>query len=700
MRRSLWFIPTLMALLIAACGDLTASAPTTIESLGFGGATQVTGAAFLPPVGRAVDTADFFPGAALEIRVVAVDGPNAGARLAPTLRTADGTIRLQDEAYMALWRVRDTVRAYGDVNLVRVEVWVEGPHAGLAVAAACGGADPCLAGSFEARIRASRAGRSDPGVLDLTRTQTLPIRFFLAAAPTDPALRPTSLSELRRLASPNDFFDDFGPNCAVNEFNMPGQGLNALGSGLNALGSGLNALGSVGGMFLFGPGETAGAPGIRILEAGEAGRLAADVVFNQFEGILVRNAAILVVDDFAGIYDLDPGLISPSDRPERGPSCGASSKSGGFSHGALVMRQTVQMIEAAGFEEDAFRPWSGSDFRVFHRSAGEEQSDVYLVVAAVDTNGLDTDVIPERIQNALNALRFYGFVDDGQEVTGLDVLHVAINMSFVIVPCSVLEDYDASALADFEAYREALGADNGVAEDFYAELTELLVTPLEADADPLLGQIVCQEEFDDEYGGEFYYDGQYPWSFYVETPDYDAPFWGCGDRSTVYVGSSGNFGLDYAMYPAAWPEVLSVGSQDGVGTEPDDGFSSAKSGFSNDAEVMAPGALYLLGQSSTGARALAYAGTSFSAPVASLFTALDLMQDSPRCTGAQVSYLTWEDDRANTPLPEAAINCGVIDPSVHALGPATPLPLVPRARTIRSGHARSIVPAPPHAAGL
>ena len=668
MRRSLWLIPTLLALLIAACGDLTASAPTTIESLGFGGATQVTGAAFLPPVGRAVDTADFFPGAALEIRVVAVDGPNAGAQLAPTLRTADGTIRLQDEAYMALWRVRDTVRAYGDVNLVRVEVWVEGPHAGLAVAAACGGADPCLAGSLEARIRASRAGRSDPGVLDLTRTQTLPIRFFLAAAPTDPALRPTSLSELRRLASPNDFFDDFGPNCAVNEFNMPGQGLNALGSGLNALGSGLNALGSVGGMFLFGPGETAGAPGIRILEAGEAGRLAADVVFNQFEGILVRNAAILVVDDFAGIYDLDPGLLSPRDNLNEN-RLRRLIEGGGFSHGALVMRQTVQMIEAAGFEEDAFRPWSGSDFRVFHRSAGEEQSDVYLVVAAVDTNGLDTDVIPERIQNALNALLFYGSLDDGE--SGLDILQVAINMSFVIVPCSVLEDYDASALADFEAYREALGADNGVAEDFYAELTQLLVTPLEADADPLLGQIVCQEEFDGEFGegyGDGFYgadygeneDGEsyYPWSFYVETPDYDAPFWGCGDRSTVYVGSSGNFGLDYAMYPAAWPEVLSVGSQDGVGTEPDDGFSSAKSGFSNDAEVMAPGALYLLGQSSTGNRALAYAGTSFSAPVASLFTALDLMQDFPRCTGAQVSYLTWEDDRANTPLPEAAINCG------------------------------------------
>ena len=547
--------------------------------------------------------------------------------------------------------------------MVRVEVWVDGPLAGLALAEACGDADPCLAGSFDARIRRSRAGRPEAGVLDLTRAQTLPIRFFLAAAAADRTLEPTSLSDLRRLAAPNDFFDDVGPNCAVNEFNMPGQGLNALGSGLNALGSGLNALGSVGGMFLFGPGETSGAPDIRILQPGEAGALAAGVVLSDFEGTLVRNAAILVVDDFGGVYDLAPGLLSPANNLNEN-RLRRLIEGGGFSHGALVMRQTVQMVEAAGFAEDTSRPWSGSDFRVFSRSAG--QGDVHLVVAAVDTAGLDTDVIPERIQNALNALRYYGFFD-----TGLGIQQVAINMSFVIVPCSVLEDFDASSLADFEAYREALGADNGVAEDFRVQLTltRLLMTPLGVNADPLLGQIdSCQQEIEGGYGndyygksgGEFddYYD--YPsndWSFYVETPDDEAPFWDCFERSTVYVASSGNFGLGYAMYPAAWREVLSVGSQDGVGTPAAARFSATKSSFSNDAEILAPGALYLLGASRTGNRALAYAGTSFSAPVASLFTALDLMQDEPVCTGRQFSYLTYEDDEANTPLPEAAANC-------------------------------------------
>src|SRR5690606_36692854 len=87
--------------------------------------------------------------------------------------------------------------------------------------------------------------------------------------------------------------------------------------------------------------------------------------------------------------------------------------------------------------------------------------------------------------------------------------------------------------------------------------------------------------------------------------------------SIVHVASSGNFGNEYALYPAAWPSVVSVGSLDVVGR----GYSAERSSFSNAATVLTPGNAYSLVDRR--GRTVAYAGTSFSAPVVSLFSALD-----------------------------------------------------------------------------
>ena len=678
MKTASWLTFVLAVLLLTACGSVADPLSPSAEVIASGQTAfdlPNPGVAFLPPVGPGIDTTDFYGGASLEIRFKALDGSAPGSYLPPHYSSADGTVRVEDGAYHALWRVRTTAAAAGTPSLVRVEVWAD-DLAGTELGEACFGesgvkttGDACFVASFDAMIRPNRSVKSGDGVLDVTGAQTLPIRVFIQGA----GFRPENLSDLTPLSS-EVTFDDIGPNCTVNEFNMPGQGVNALGAGVNALGAGVNALGAgvnalgaVGGLFLFGPGETDGAPSLRLLEAAEAGALAEGLVLDQLGSSLVRNAAILVVDDFGAgpAFRLDPALLDPDPSLDI-DGLRALVESDGFSHGALVMHQIVEMVAAAGFEEAAGLAWIDASFRVFVRRNSDGSDDVHLVVAAVNIVDRDTSEIADLIRYALNGLRFYGFLEDAG-MNGLDIRQAVLNMSFVIVPCSVLEDFDASGLETFEAYRDALAAENGVADDFHEALADLLLEPLDVANEPLLGAIECliQDEgasIDDQYypPENVYY--QADWQ-YVLWGDYDAPTWDCAEsgRSTVYVASSGNFGFDYAMYPAAWPEVLSVSSQDAVGETPADGFSSTTSSFSNAGEVMAPGSLYLLAASSgmdptsgIPARLLGYAGTSFAAPVSSLFTALDLMDDEPRCTGPWSSHLSGEDDDANTALPAAA----------------------------------------------
>ena len=675
MRATSWFTFVLAVFLLTACGSVSDTLSPSAEVAASGQTTfdlPNPGVAFLPPVGPGIDTTGFYGGASLEIRFKALDGSDPGAYLPTHYASSDGSVTVQDEAYQALWRVSDSAAAAGTPLLVRVEVWAD-DLAGTDLGEACFGeggvnatGEACFVGSFDAMIRRNRSVSSGDGVLDVTRARTLPIRVFIQGADRGDDFRPEKLSDLTPL-TPGVTFADIGPNCTVNEFNMPGQGVNALGAGVNALGAGVNALGAVGGLFLFGPGETDGAPSLRLLEAAEAGALAEDLALAELASSLSRNAAIVVVDDFGPVpaYQLDAGLLVPDEGLDI-DGLRALVESDGFSHGALVMHQIVTMVAAAGFEEATGLPWLDDSFRVFVRSGdGADDEDVHLVVAAVNIVDRDTSQIANQIRYALDGLRFYGFVsdfvDDG--MAGLDIRQAVLNMSFVIVPCSVLEDFELSGLETFEGYRDALAAENAVADNFYDDLAELLLEPLGGAADPLLEAIVCVQDdlsFDnDQYSpgeGAYYYD----WS-YVLWGDYDAPNWGCAThgRSTIFVASSGNFGFDYAMYPAASPEVVSVSSQDAIGAAPEDGFSATRSSFSNAGEVMAPGAWYLLGASGEPfARALGYAGTSFAAPVASLFTALDLMA-SAACDLQTTSRLTFAGDEADELLGDAvAAHCG------------------------------------------
>jgi hypothetical protein len=672
MRHAKPFVSILVILLLTACGSVpppAADMDTSVAGV-LAWTAPGTGIALLPPVGTDVDTSGFFGGASITIQVWSLDGAQGIRELHSV------PVRVEDDFYLGLWRVSAATRDR-TVTRVQVRLFATGLPAESPAAEYCASQpdpDACQVGSFDAQVRNSGKNRAAPGVLDVTRVQTVPIKLFVPGA----TIRPTSLGELTRLV-PDEFgnkvpFDDTTiRNCIVNEFTMPGQGLNALGSGLNALGSGLNALGSVGGLFLLEPGFDGDDPGILLIDPAVAGEFALNVAaLYDFS----FDSAILVVDDFGidpttgdplEIYELDPGLLTPAAGMQQA-DLEALVWGDGFSHGALVLRQIVQMVEAAGFVEVA-APW-GPEFRVYARLQaieGVESLDrPYLVVAAVDTGGFETDEIPYRIQNALAGLRYYSMLGDDMidgegDADGFDVRRVAINMSFAIVPCEIAEDLASAAslnIDTFEDYLAALGEDNRVADDFYNELTALLLTPLGGTADPV-NELVEQCQGDGFLGG-----GSLPtgsglpdwggntnvnrWSSMVRFNDVPAE-WSCNDDvAAIYVASSGNFGLSFPMYPAAWPTVVGVSSQDATEQTADNSFvfGDVRSGFSNAAEIMAPGALFELGRSgdpdATTApdRALAYAGTSFAAPVVSVFTALDLMSYYPMCALPTTSLLT------------------------------------------------------------
>ena len=670
MRRSFRYFPSLLVLLATLLGACNTAAPP-LELQALASTDVAPGVAFLPPVGQEVDTTSFYASAQVRIDIHRLDGSDVGVDPILTFSTVDGSVRVEDEFYLALWRVSATLKDEPPtLRAVRVLAWATDfePGSQLDEGVGCIETDPtkgCLVGTIDAELRRSRKQRGTTGALDLTRTRTLPIKLFIPGAAHEPA----SITEINRLAEPNAPFEATGPNCTVDEFSMPGQGLNALGSGLNALGSGLNALGSKGGLFLLGRGTMSGAPSIRLMQPAEAGVLASDLAGT---GTLAQSAAILVVDDFGlnettwrPIFEVGSDLLWPSPSLSA-PELGVLVEGQAFSHGALVLHQIEQMVVAAGFDVKV-TPEEWPEFQVFHRSGDDPKQ--YLVVAAVDTAGFDTDMIATRIQNALNALEFYNDLDPLDDV---DIQRVAINMSFAIVPCSVLHDFEASGLETFEDYVAELGADNAIAADFYDELTRLLITPLspadERNEDPLLTQIERCGDLElasnltpqDVFAPIDPYEPQWPgdlsWRALVEWPEEfpsaEIPTWECpAGASVVYVASSGNFGLDYPMYPAAWPLVVGVSSQDAAAT----GFTTVKSSFSNSGEVMAPGALYELGRSSAGdpERVIAYAGTSFSAPVVSLFTALDLMLSSPTCGLHNTSRLTYFVDDGNEPLADA-----------------------------------------------
>lgn len=325
-----------------------------------------------------------------------------------------------------------------------------------------------------------------------------------------------------------------------------------------------------------------------------------DRIVQTFFGGGFGHAGILVVDDFkGGVVRLGPDVFDLRRLDET--ELRRLEASGQLSHGAMVMNHLNALIAGTG----RFTPrWVAPDVvRWTDRTTGG-----YLVVMAVDTELESSDRIAAEIRTGLARLE-----------QQYDVHDAVVNMSFGLYPCGAVQDFEAvkHGYRSFHEYLGDLARHNGFrdADGVHLRLIEMTDT---AD-DPL-------RELTDEVG--------------------------LGGGEHLYVASAGNYGLDVSLFPAGWPKVVSVtGSEEG---QPDrrarivNPQTGRLEPMFNAGEVMETGAWYRLsnphdlnGRVALG-QPLYIVGTSYVAPVVSLFSALDEAQDN-HAGGAMLCGLSPDD---------------------------------------------------------
>lgn len=578
---TLTMVPVLV-LLLAACQNST---PAQVESPGAGdlsGGHELTDAnvpvneqnrvRFLPPYASGMPAGDFVQDQNLEIWFYELDPVTlqaAHGRLGAELTIGNGAIVNAGETYattaVAIKLVRQIRTGH---NHIRAEIRLpNGPDAPV-----CNEQSARCLGYLDIFLFDGKDVRRDqapPGFVPAPNiASVLPIRFKL--------LFPDSIDQVLGIVS-DTLFAGTG-NCPSPYLTLPGQGLQAVGAGLQAVGAGLQAVGAVGGLFHGGPEDPD-----KFMLASAMGTEIRDYLPAGSGAFAKRDAVVFVVDDFSSGYGLMD--LFTADLSQAAPE---------VSHGALVMQH---LRELAGLPGDfdpvpaGYGP-GGQPYYVLPVGAN------FLYLQTVDTGGGDTEETARQLRVAVD---YYTSVKS--------VTYMVVNMSFAIVPCSVLDDYRlATQLSTFDDYLLALASVNSVSNQYRDRFNQLVSSPVHVPDDELLN--------------------------FLADPGTDSV-------NLLQVASAGNYGNCYALYPAALAHVISVGALEPAGgenielcTDPpvplaQSGGNYVVSGYSNLAEVAAPGGLFKLGMA--GDDYLAYAGTSFSAPAVSLFLALDSMLSTPGC---------------------------------------------------------------------
>lgn len=422
--------------------------------------------------------------------------------------------------------------------------------------------------------------------------------------------------------------------CVGHEFNLPGQGFHLSGSGFHLSGS---AGGMVRGEITFTDGRME-EPNTTVEPVSLAG--IAKKYEDQLTGAsMVRDAVIIVADDFAGDNFLLPSaLTGPGVDDVALADLVPLVESGEFSHGALVMHHLNALVAATG----AFS-WEETIGGVtYWRATGSGSGGHQLVIAPLDMTA-DEDSQEITIADVLQSLgRKLQATTDGLEV-GSEVSPV-VNMSWVFLPCSDIDGFlsHRGEYENFETYVRAVhgGESAPVIEEF-----------LMAEGNVLHADLV--RALDD---GEF---GVLDLS-----------------RSHSFVAASGNFSMDYQMLPAGWRHVV------GAAVRPPTG-RTFPGRYSNIGDVTVAGEWFTFQPLIKGAlepeTQLHYAGTSFAAPLVSLYLALDAASQDPACLHVlsdrpplapggddprDLGPLASLDlgDGADAPLKDAISNCGVTAP--------------------------------------
>lgn len=550
---------------------------------------------FLPPLARGMPAGDFVSDLDLEIRFFNVNPSTSqasGTTLGSTLSTARRTIVNRRDTYSTIWLAFSMLFERKAGEHLRAEIRLPGgPNAPVCNQAS----EQCLGyldiymfkGLWLGRQRVPEGFVPVPALLGI-----LPISFKVLAEQAPPADNPApdTIDDLQGVSGGQ--MDVALGNCPSSYLARPGQGLQLVGAGLQMVGA-------LGGLYQ-GPVSGLTQPLVKPVDIGNE-------LFTQLDPHHTAqwNAVLFVVDDFSAGYTLPSGLFDSN--------ADVADYADQISHGALVLHQLLQMAprmlpHTNGDVYSGYGP-GGQPYYAFDAGKADPYSPhhrVKLYIQTVNVGANDTDAIPDLIRDAMWA---YG----GAE-TGFNAYSMAVNMSFAIVPCAVLDDYrNAQGLSTFEEYVAALANVNAIGEQYLSDLNELISTPV--GDDPLLAYLECP--LPAVANGMAVCDGS--------GPDY----YDWGPFDTLHqVAAAGNYGNSYALYPAASAYAVSVGS---LGAGAGDVLAS----YSNAAEIAATGGPYEL--SSSGGQAIAFAGTSFAAPVVSLYLAVDSMSNAYRCAGRNVN---------------------------------------------------------------
>ncbi|HZW99784.1 MAG TPA: S8/S53 family peptidase [Trueperaceae bacterium] len=540
-------------------------------------------ARYLPPIGSKsqVKHGEFVDEMDIEVAIFRLtddDSAATGPALETYVSDAGDVITVDGDTYDLSWPVLDPNIA----ERVRVEIRM----VGSGEEPVCNVYEGECYGYLDVRIvekgGKGNGGGSSKGMITVPSGKTLDAAFKV--------LVPTNLEELATLSRQGGLNPESG-SCPADELRLPSQGLQAVGAGLQAVGAGLQAVGAglqavgaAGG--LFAARMESGSTDVEDLlhRSVDIQSLVQDVLLDYDPDLDVKSpyaekTVILVLDDFGGDFKL-PHTMLYGEIPL--PSSGILPYT--YSHGALVFHELRSLLTA-----------------LFGHGHGHETTDSYYVdfaygsirLQAVDardvaTGHIDTEEAASALRSAMKSAWHHGYK------------RAVVNMSFSIVPCDVLTDFASTEPATFEDYVEALLGHNGVSGQTAEMLGHAVQSPVTELDDPLLDFIACPRVFDGRPCGAYF-------------------------QSIVNVAASGNYGLDFPLFPAAAGGVISVGSQSRQG-----GQFEEVSGFSNAATIVAAGDVILLRTDGKGS-GLAYIGTSFSAPIVSLFVALDQRTGSPTC---------------------------------------------------------------------
>lgn len=332
-------------------------------------------------------------------------------------------------------------------------------------------------------------------------------------------------------------------------------------------------------------------------------------LFTQL-GIGNYNVAILVIDQFTSPNSPDYSIPQPVFSVANEGQLIGFHDDGTLTHGDLVFNH-INGLLAGAFDQTGFVPNDNMIDDTIVWNNGNSQVAVRMVDALQYNTPTPTLAVASDISAAILDLTNEGFDS------------FVLNMSFAILPCSFAFQYGDVSDPDvlFDDYAAKVSQEKGFLYNQLISPIETLINP-----DPLHYLVQqCAQSITINPNTEI----DEVSDITIDYPEVEAPIEApCDptDRNAVLVGSAGNSGLPYPLFPAAYPEVVSVSASE-------DGSRASYSNYNADTGLL--GGWFQLVDAADinggfGTADVYYRGTSFSGPIESVCLALEITS-APAC---------------------------------------------------------------------